>query len=133
MSQLSTTAQQNTSRLGDIWMLIPKSVKIQHYKSIDSLEIPLQEINSKTCVIFVGLNEAGKSNILDAITSRYDKTKDLTSDCVNRKHKNNYHIKVEFTCDVDHKKFNEKLKLAFPEAPKKNFGHYKNKSRVGRI
>ncbi len=48
-----------------------KSVIIENFKSISSIEVPIQSYGTRTAksstTIFVGINESGKSNILDAL------------------------------------------------------------------
>lgn len=46
-----------------------KKIFISNYKSIkDEVEIELKSIGNRTCFILLGINESGKSNILDAIS-----------------------------------------------------------------
>lgn len=44
------------------------SVTINNYRSISNLSIKIDEIAGKNCVILLGINEAGKSNILKALS-----------------------------------------------------------------
>lgn len=45
------------------------NIKIKGYKSIEELDIPIIKRNGSYTTIFLGKNETGKSNILDAISS----------------------------------------------------------------
>ena len=48
-------------------MIITKA-RIENFKSIESLEIPLDKVGNSYTKIFVGINESGKSNILEALS-----------------------------------------------------------------
>ena len=48
-------------------MIITK-VKIENFKSIESMEIPFDKNGNSYTKIFVGINESGKSNILEALS-----------------------------------------------------------------
>lgn len=48
-------------------MIITKA-RIENFKSIESLEIPLDKVGDSYTKIFVGINESGKSNILEALS-----------------------------------------------------------------
>ena len=48
-------------------MIITKAI-IENFKSIDILEIPFDKIGDSYTKIFVGVNESGKSNILEALS-----------------------------------------------------------------
>lgn len=48
-------------------MIISK-VKIENFKSIESMEIPFDKNGNSYTKIFVGINESGKSNILEALS-----------------------------------------------------------------
>ena len=50
-----------------------KKIVISNFRSIKNIEIEIKEINGKNCIILVGKNEAGKSNILKAIASVFGK------------------------------------------------------------
>lgn len=52
-----------------------KKIQISNFRSIQWMEINIEKINNKRCLILLGKNEAGKSNILKAISAvfgRYD-------------------------------------------------------------
>ena len=50
-----------------------KRIVIKNFRSIKNMEIDIKEINGKNCIILVGRNEAGKSNILKAIAAVFGK------------------------------------------------------------
>lgn len=50
-----------------------KRIEISNFRSIKNIKIEIKEINGKKCVILVGKNEAGKSNILKAIAAVFGK------------------------------------------------------------
>lgn len=50
-----------------------KKIVISNFRSIKNIEIEIKEINGKNCIILVGKNEAGKSNILKAIAAVFGK------------------------------------------------------------
>lgn len=48
-------------------------IQIRNFRSIKEMDIEIKEINGKKCIILVGKNEAGKSNILKAIAAVFGK------------------------------------------------------------
>ena len=48
--------------------MIITSVKIENFKSIEKIEIPFDKVGDSYTKIFVGINESGKSNILEALS-----------------------------------------------------------------
>lgn len=52
-----------------------KEIQISNFRSIKSMKIPVQEVDGKRCLILLGKNEAGKSNILKAISAVFGKSK----------------------------------------------------------
>ena len=48
--------------------MIIKKVKIENFKSIREIEIPFDKVGNSYTKIFVGINESGKSNILEALS-----------------------------------------------------------------
>jgi len=48
--------------------MIITSVKIENFKSLDKIEIPFDKVGDSYTKIFVGINESGKSNILEALS-----------------------------------------------------------------
>jgi predicted ATP-dependent endonuclease of OLD family len=74
-----------------------KSVKIDNFRSIKSVEIPFNKIDDKECSIFLGKNESGKSNILKALS------------LLDRDNKVDYLV----DCNKDSKKENKKISIVF--------------------
>ena len=58
--------------------MIIKKVKIENFKSIREIEIPFDKVGNSYTKIFVGINESGKSNILEAL-SFFDVPEDKVS------------------------------------------------------
>ena len=48
-------------------------IEIKNFRSIKDMTVEIKEINGKKCIILVGKNEAGKSNILKAIAAVFGK------------------------------------------------------------
>lgn len=48
-------------------------IQISNFRSIQWMEIEIEKINNKRCLILLGKNEAGKSNILKAISAVFGK------------------------------------------------------------
>lgn len=48
--------------------MIIKKVNINNFKSIDNLDIDFDSVGNSYTKIFVGHNESGKSNILEALS-----------------------------------------------------------------
>ena len=44
-----------------------KSINIKNYKCIESVDIPIRSVNGSNCNAFLGINESGKSSILQAV------------------------------------------------------------------
>lgn len=85
-----------------------ESITIENYRSIESLEIPINEISDKKCQIFLGKNESGKSNILKAISLlNEDVDFDYQIDCNKKAKKEKKSIKISLNLKFD------------------NFGHYR--------
>lgn len=47
--------------------MLPSSILIQNFKSINNIRINLDPINGSRTFMFIGINESGKSNILESI------------------------------------------------------------------
>ena len=60
-------------------MLKLTKVDIRNYRSINSLELSIPELDGKNCLFFFGVNETGKSNLLKAV-SLLDKNSPATRD-----------------------------------------------------
>ncbi|MBR5673315.1 MAG: AAA family ATPase [Muribaculaceae bacterium] len=58
--------------------MIIKKVNIENFKSISKIEIPFDKVGNSYTKIFVGINESGKSNILEAL-SFFDVPEDKVS------------------------------------------------------
>ncbi len=76
--------------------MIITSVKIENFKSIDKIEIPFDKVGDSYTKIFVGINESGKSNILEAL-SFFDVPKRNAS----YDHFCNQKVKDERSCHID--------------------------------
>lgn len=48
-------------------------IMISNFRSIEDIELPIKAINGSYCTVLVGKNEAGKSNILKAINTLFQK------------------------------------------------------------
>ena len=48
--------------------MILKNINIQNFKSIEDVDVQVNKLHDSYTTIFVGLNETGKSNLLDAIS-----------------------------------------------------------------
>ena len=82
-------------------MIITKA-RIENFKSIESLEIPFDKVGDSYTKIFVGVNESGKSNILEAL-SYFDVPEDEVSfdHFCNQKNEDNDSCSVCFTLDFE--------------------------------
>lgn len=49
-----------------------ESIEIRNFRSIKEMNIEIKEINNRRCIILVGKNEAGKSNVLKAIAAIFN-------------------------------------------------------------
>ena len=45
-----------------------KNILIENYKSVARISIDVKKIAGRACFILLGVNESGKSNILEAIS-----------------------------------------------------------------
>lgn len=74
------------------------SIEIKNYRSIkDLIKIPICTIGGKKCFVFLGMNESGKSNILNAIALR-DTTRE---------------VEYEKDCNKEAKKANEAITVVY--------------------
>ena len=48
--------------------MIINKVVIENFKSIDNIELDFDSVNKSYTKVFVGINESGKSNILEALS-----------------------------------------------------------------
>jgi predicted ATPase len=85
-----------------------KSISINNYRSIEKLDIDIQEIDNKKCSILLSKNESGKSNILKAISLINDNTEQKINydlDC-----NKNENIEITFNLDFDKSFFETEFK-----------------------
>ncbi|WP_305862731.1 ATP-dependent nuclease [Helicobacter cholecystus] len=75
-------------------------IEISNFRSIQWMEINIEKINNKRCLILLGKNEAGKSNILKAISAVFGRYNVSEKD--QRKEKSGENIRDEdyFICAV---------------------------------
>ena len=66
--------------------MILKKITIENFKSIrDEISFEIKEIADKKCFVLLGINESGKSNILEAISLLSDEKKvNYDTDCNNK-------------------------------------------------
>ena len=82
-------------------------IEISNFRSIEEMEIDILEIDGKWCLILLGKNEAGKSNILKAISAVFGKyqvnEKDQRKERSNeyRIEDNKYYVRAIFELDQD--------------------------------
>lgn len=79
-----------------------ESIEILNYRSIDHLIVPIKEISKKRCLILLGKNEAGKSNILKAIALLNEVSDfDYTLDCNKKAKKEEDSIQIVLNLKFD--------------------------------
>ncbi len=79
-----------------------KNIEIINYRSIDSLKIPILNIGNKSCLIFLGKNESGKSNIINAISLlNPESVCDYDSDCNKKAKKGKEDIIISFELEFE--------------------------------
>ena len=76
--------------------MILKKINIQNYKSIENVDIQVNKLHDSYTTIFVGLNETGKSNILDAISYFQPPTTSLKFDNIRNFNSSGEHIDLYF-------------------------------------
>lgn len=86
------------------------SIEIFNFRSIDHIDIPIIKVSNKSCQIFLGKNETGKSNILKAISILDD----------------TFPINYASDCNKKAKKKKEKIKITL-NLKFENFGYYQKK------
>ncbi|MCK4798778.1 MAG: AAA family ATPase [Spirochaetes bacterium] len=78
-------------------------IEIKNFRSIDKVEVDINEISDKKCLIFLGMNESGKSNILKAI-SLLDQTQldniSYSSDCNKMAETNGESIEITYHLEI---------------------------------
>lgn len=75
--------------------MIIKKVRIENFKSISKIEIPFDKVGNSYTKIFVGINESGKSNILEALSYF-----DVPEDNVSFDHFCNQKMESSKRCDI---------------------------------
>ncbi|QKF93097.1 ATP-dependent endonuclease [Campylobacter sp. CCUG 57310] len=91
--------------------------EIRNFRSIKDIKIPILEIDGKKCLILVGKNEAGKSNILKAIAAVFGKYRvGIKDQNKNTKKEDHGYIRAVFKLErhdfsIINKKIIEKYKL----------------------
>ena len=78
--------------------------EIKNFRSIEDIKINIEEKNGKKCLILVGKNEAGKSNILKAISAVFNGYKVSIKDQNKNASDNKYYIHAIFK--LEEKDFN---------------------------
>ena len=77
--------------------MIIKKVVIDNFKSIDHIELDFDKVGNSYTKIFVGLNESGKSNILEALSFFEDSDKKVLFDqYCNQKFEDKEECSIEF-------------------------------------
>lgn len=76
--------------------MILKKINIQNYKSIENVDIQVNKLHDSYTTIFVGLNETGKSNILDAISYFQPPTTSLKFDNIRNFNSSGEYIDLYF-------------------------------------
>lgn len=81
-------------------MIRLREIEIKNFRSIEKIRLEIKNIASKYCAIFLGVNESGKSNILQAIALLNKKTDvHYDIDCNKKAKKNEESILI--TCSFD--------------------------------
>ena len=96
--------------------MILKKITIENFKSIrDEISFEIKEIANKKCFVLLGINESGKSNILEAISLLSDGEEvNYDTDCNNKAEENGESIEITYELEIvgyDYyyeKKFTEK-------------------------
>lgn len=102
-------------------------IRIKNFRSIEDITIDIKKINDSKCLILLGKNEAGKSNILKAISAVFGNYKVSSKD--QRKEQsgeniesNDYYVDAIFTLnDDDFIKIEEKFKNTYQNTDLINF------------
>ena len=81
-----------------------QKIQIENYKSIEYLEIPIEQVNGSSCFGLLGINESGKSNILRALSLiNEDEEVSYPNDFFN----DNNNIKITLTYSLIEKSISE--------------------------
>lgn len=88
-------------------MMKVKSVQIKNYRSIkEEISINLEKIGSSSCSILLGINESGKSNILDAIALLNKNAEfDYSTDCNNQAEEKGESVTITFEAIIENIEF----------------------------
>ncbi|MES2827841.1 MAG: ATP-binding protein [Bacteroidota bacterium] len=87
------------------------SIVVNNFRSVEKYKLVIEEISDRKCFIFLGRNEAGKSNILKAISLLNPiYTIDYDLDCNKKAKKENKDIRIDFEFDL---KLLDKLKITY--------------------
>ncbi len=89
--------------------MIINKVVIENFKSIDNIELDFDSVDKSYTKVFVGINESGKSNILEALSflDVPERTVSYDQYC-NQKNENNDDCNIEFHLDFnDDEDYNE--------------------------
>lgn len=94
-----------------------KSVTIKNFRSIQKIDLEFQTIDNKKCLLFLGKNENGKSNILKAIALLNDANPvNYKFDCNKEAQNKNEPIKISFNVSCDEEEYKEELlEIGIPE------------------
>lgn len=86
---------------------------IQNFKSIDNMELNITKYGKSYTTMFVGINEVGKSNILEALSYFMAPTETVYfSDFNNRNYKDKNYVDIYFDMEFENKKtYIDELKL----------------------
>lgn len=75
-----------------------ENITIKNYRSIREVKLEIEEVAGKKCMILLGINESGKSNILKAINSKDDKTSiDYYQDCNQEAEDKNEEMSINYS------------------------------------
>lgn len=87
-----------------------ESVTIENFRSIQKIDLAFQAIDNKKCLLLLGKNENGKSNILKAIALLdNEKSVNYKFDCNKEAQNQNLPIKISFKISYEEEEYKEKL------------------------
>ncbi|MBO4531729.1 MAG: AAA family ATPase [Paludibacteraceae bacterium] len=88
--------------------MIIKKVRIENFKSISKIEIPFDKVGNSYTKIFVGINESGKSNILEALSYFEVPEKEASFDhFCNQKMEDSKSCDIYFSLDFEDEEYND--------------------------
>ena len=90
--------------------MILKKITIKNFKSIrDEISFEIKEIANKKCFVLLGINESGKSNILEAISLLSDGEKvNYDTDCNNKAEEVGEDIVITYELEITNHEYYEK-------------------------